>query len=75
MTLEECEEVYMNGFVDEVSGDVDAPTGHFYRVGKAIVTTDNYGFHTIQEFSTVELAEEAFENLNNEYDDWCDEDE
>lgn len=70
--LEQVEETYMNGFADEVSGDVEAPTGHFYRVGQYIVVTNSQGFKTIYDHRCEEEAEVQFDTMNEEYCEWDD---
>ena len=65
-----CEAAFMDGTADEVSGDVEAPTGHFYRVENFMVLTDSQGFKYLGIHSTVALAEQHFQSLNTEYGDW-----
>lgn len=72
-TLEWAEELYGHGMADEVSGDVEAPTGHFYRVDRWIVTTDSRGFREIDAFPTEGYAHNVFESLDAEYAEWEDE--
>ena len=71
-TLAVLEEIYMNGCADEVSGDVDAPSGHFYRVGRYIVFTDSQGFRNLFSYATTDLAKQDFEYYDREYARWCD---
>lgn len=66
---------YMNGSADDQSGDVEAPTGHFYRVHRWIVTTDSQGFEHIEALDTEAEAIEAFTLLDNEYSQWAGDDE
>lgn len=73
--LAACEEWYHNGFAEEVSGDVDAPTGHFYRVNRWIVLTDSQGFQDVFPFDTTEEAEKAFDTLDKEYGEWLGEED
>lgn len=76
--LEMAEDIYLNGFADEVIGSVDE-IGHVYTAQLAtgpwvMVVTDSQGFkhgligsyHDIVmvEFSRVELAYEAFWEAN-----------
>jgi hypothetical protein len=68
-TLEELEEIYMNGFADEVTGDVDW-IGHFYRVGSYIVQTDQQGFRSVHTHSTEDEAVRAFKDINIDYTSW-----
>jgi hypothetical protein len=39
-------DVWGNGFADEETGEGDGPLGHAFRVGRAIVKTDERGFTT-----------------------------
>jgi hypothetical protein len=72
MTLDELEEVYMNGFADDVTGDVDAPTDHVYRVDNCLVTTDSLGFHYVVWYATSMVAEAVFADIDSEYAEWVD---
>jgi len=65
-----CENFYMNGVADDVSGHVDAPTGHFYRVDRWIVTTNDQGFKSLTTFDKPEEAEVHFDHANEEYMHW-----
>lgn len=73
--LHACETFYMNGCADAVGGDVESPTGHFYRVHRWIVTTDNYGFKDIETYDTETEAIVAFEQRADEYTQWAGEDQ
>jgi hypothetical protein len=66
MTLEELEEIYMNGFADEVTGDVDT-FGHYYRVGRFIVMTDGFGFHYREAYGTEQTAIDTFRRIDDQY--------
>lgn len=68
--LDYCEEVYGTGFADELSGDVEAPTGHFYRVGRHIVVTDSQGFKYLSDHGSVGKAQSFFSELEDQYDAW-----
>lgn len=74
-TIEMCEEIYGNGFADEVSGDVEAPTGHFYRVHNCVVVTNSNGFSDLTEYPNESEAIGAFEALDESYSAWCDDDD
>ncbi len=74
-TKDELEAIYGNGFADEISGDVEAPTGHFYRVGHQIVHTDSQGFTDVNTYTSVEHAEIEFDRWNEEYMEWDTDDE
>lgn len=75
-TLEWAEELYMLGCTDEASGDVECPdTGHFYRVERWVVMTDNQGFHYLQEHMSEAEAKFHFEELDQLYSEWEDADE
>lgn len=71
--LQACEVFYLNGAADEVSGDVDCPTGHFYRLKRWIVFTDNIGTQTLINLGSEEAAKVAFDNLDKEYGEWLEE--
>lgn len=73
MNLEQCEEVYCDGFADEVSGDVESPIGHFYRVHNCIVVTDSQGFSDLTEYRNESEAIGAFRELDESYSAWCSE--
>jgi hypothetical protein len=60
----------MDGCADEVSGNVDAPTGHFYRVAAQIVTTDSQGFSSVTSFDSLAAAKAEFQRLDAEYAKW-----
>jgi hypothetical protein len=68
--IQALEDFYCNGFADEVSGDVDCDTGHFYRVDRWIVTTDSQGFHDIWSFNDIPEARREFQRLEKEYAEW-----
>lgn len=63
---------YYNGNYDDIGGDVEAPTGHYYRIERWIVVTDSQGSRTVHTFDTIEEAEEKVEELENEYCTWDD---
>ena len=60
--LAALEEIYMNGCADESTGSVDT-TGHFYRVHRWIVATDNLGFREIETYDSEEEAKAEFWGL------------
>jgi len=64
--------VTLDGGEDEQSGNSEAPTGWFARVGRTIVSTDSQGFVYVEKFSTTEAAAEAFASLDAEYAEWDD---
>lgn len=68
--LEALEAFYMSGSADEVSGNVEAPTGHFYRVDRWIVTTDSQGFKSVTEHDTEITATYGFDVLESAYAEW-----
>lgn len=68
--LRACNEIYMHGFADEQSGDMEAPTGHFYRVARWLIETDSAGFDYLSEFITEREAQEYFHVLDMEYSAW-----
>ena len=65
-----AEEAYMTGFADEVDGDVEAPIGHFFRVGNVIVTTNTLGFKDAFAFLYEDDAKEQFRLLSRGYYYW-----
>ena len=65
------ESVFLDGMADSVSGDVEAPTGHFYRVNAGIVITDSRGFHYGYLYANEADAMRVFDILEAEYVDWC----
>lgn len=75
MNLEQLESFYMDGVADEVSGDVDSPTGHFYRVDRWIVRTDDRGFHDVTEYETIEDAKNDFASMDDQYSNWFNDEE
>jgi hypothetical protein len=68
--LTALDEFYLNGCADEHSGNVEAPTGHFFRVHRWIVTTDNYGFKSLNECDTESDAINEFRAAEKEYAAW-----
>lgn len=68
--LAALEVFYMNGSTDEFGGDVEAPTGHFYRVDRWIVITDSQGFHQIVTANNEDDAKREFVKLQNDFDVW-----
>jgi hypothetical protein len=66
----ELEDIYMDGMADEVSGNVEAPTGHFYRVGAQIVTTDSQGFVSVENFDSEGQAVAEFSIRDDEFSAW-----
>jgi len=71
--MDALEDTYMNGFANEVSGDVEAPTGHFYRVERWIVTTDSQGFRDLWPFDSPAEARKEFQLLDEAYSKWDEE--
>jgi hypothetical protein len=61
-----CEAFYGHGFADEQDGDVET-FGHFYRVHRWIVWTDNYGFHDLETYDSEDEAHKAFEDYQYNY--------
>ena len=74
-TLEELENIYGDGMTDEMSGDVGAPTGHFYRVGSQIVVTDEQGFRSVENYRDESFAQKVFSELDASYSRWVGTDE
>lgn len=73
--LDALESFYMNGSADDVSGDVEASCGHFYRVARWIVQTDSQGFHDVSAYADDDKAREAFATLDDRYSQWFDSDD
>lgn len=71
-SLQWAEELYMHGMADEVSGNVEAPMGHFYRVERWIVMTDSQGNNDISEYDDEKRAMAEFQSRDDEYSDWED---
>jgi hypothetical protein len=70
-SLQDALEVnYMNGNYDNLSGDVDAPTGHFYIIEQWILVTDSQGNKIVQSYESPVEAETAFNKLEADYDEW-----
>lgn len=69
-TENQLEEIYMDGMADYVSGDVEAPTGHFYLIDCQMVTTDSQGFRCVENFNSMREAKEEFEKREREYAEW-----
>jgi len=70
--LEAC---YMNGDYDEVGGDAEAPTGHYYQIEHWIVKCDDQGNRTVETYENEIQAEEAFELLERDFSVWLGEQE
>ena len=68
--LAALETFYMCGMPNELSGDVDAPTGHFYRVERWIVCTDSAGTHELRAYESEGDACLAFTELEREFSAW-----
>jgi len=65
--LEIC---FLNGNYDDSGGDAEAPTGHYYKCERWIVTTDSDGNNTVHTFESEEEAEARFRELEEEFDEW-----
>lgn len=68
--LNVLEAFYMNGTPDEQSGNVEAPTGHFYRVDRWIVVTNSQGFKDVYSHDSADEAEAEFVKLLDAYLEW-----
>lgn len=67
------EAFYGHGFADESGGNVDCnATGHYYRVDRWIVTTDDRGFHDIWIYGSIGEAQSEFQKLEEEFAKWDD---
>jgi hypothetical protein len=69
------ESIYMSGFSDESAGNVESPTGHFYRVGKWVMVTDSQGFKSLHSHETESDAMAHYNELDREFSAWDQEDE
>ena len=70
MILRAIQCLSMHSACDVESGDVDAPTGHFVRVGRWIAVTDSLGFHHLHTYETDREADRAFSEMDDRYSDW-----
>lgn len=68
--LAACEAFYGHGFADAVGGDVESPTGHFFRVHRWIVVTDSQGFADLEAFDSEGEAVARFATLESMFSDW-----
>lgn len=57
--LDALEAYYMNGVYDDIGGNVDWSTGHYYRIERWIVNTDSQGFKGLETYSSNLAAEAA----------------
>lgn len=64
--LQALEAFYGHGFHDDQDGDVET-FGHFYRVHRWIVWTDNCGFKELDSYDNEDEAVKAFEQLSKEF--------
>ncbi len=65
--LEACEVYYLSGCYNDLSGDSEASTGHFYRIHRWIVTTYSSGNRFLDTFDNEDQAKAAFDELDEEY--------
>lgn len=76
MTNEEIKtkilEDWLNGFCDDDTGDVEAPTGHLILSESFIVHTDSYGFTRLMTYSDQATARLAFDAVDEDYTKWVD---
>lgn len=71
MTLEELEEIFMNGFADDQVGDAgQGPVNHVYRIGSQLVETTSAGNQYVHPFSTEAVAIAAMDELHACYSAW-----
>src|SRR4029077_2186483 len=69
--MDALEAFYGHGMTDEMSGNVECPsTGHFYRVDRWIVTTDDRGFRADWIYGTIAEAQSEFQKLEDEFSKW-----
>jgi hypothetical protein len=62
-----------HGVADDVTGDVEAPTGHVILADRWIVLTNSQGFTTLEDFDSAETARERFAAYEDAYADWQEE--
>lgn len=65
-----AESCFGNGVADYVSGDVESPTGHYYRVECNVIVTDSYGFTCLYAYSSIDKARQAVDYLDSRYEQW-----
>lgn len=66
--------LYMDGFADAVSGDVECnETGHFYRIGRRVTCTNEQGQSACWRFISESHAIEYFEECEEIYARWLNE--
>lgn len=58
------------GFADDETGDVDAPTGHVLRVFRYLLHTDDRGNVDMRIYQTEDDAREDFASLDDEFVKW-----
>ena len=69
--MDALEAFYGNGFTDEIGGNVECPsTGHYYRVDRWIVTTNDRGFRDVWIYGTIAEAQAEFQKLEDEFSKW-----
>ena len=68
--LEALETFYGHGTADEVSGDVDSNVGHFYRVDRWIVVTNDRGSRDVWNYGSIAEAQKEFQLLEDEFSKW-----
>ena len=68
--MDALEAHYGHGFTDEMSGNVDSPVGHFYRVDRWIVVTNDRGFRDVWNYGSITEAKTEFQLLEDEFSKW-----
>lgn len=66
---------YGHGVPSDVTGHVEAPTGHVIRVDRWIVLTNEQGFTTLEDYDSEEIAIARFASYEDAYADWSNESE
>lgn len=65
---------YVEGFADAVTGDVDASTGHLYRIGTRITCTNSQGFSETYVYATLADAVAVFTWAERQYAEYLGDD-
>ena len=66
-------EIFLDGLADAESGEVEAPTGHFYRVFNRVTCTGEDGIGFTRFFLNYEDAIRFYDALLEQYAHWLNE--
>lgn len=64
---------YLEGFADDITGDVESPSGHLYRIESRITCTNSQGFSETYIYANEDDAKKVFEWAREQYHSWLDE--